>query len=286
MELTQKDQQANTATHLADEFLAELVLELDNENIIGITLGGSYARGEATRYSDVDFACFWREGLRPPAKRFFYRQGKLISVKMTSVTEIREMLNRLPSALLFASGKHRLLLDKDGSIARLLQEIEDFRYDTLQAETNKNISLWMMLQAEEIHKVLREFQQDNASGLAYAITKLVTELTLLVTLRYGIMITSDSTYYAQVEEMVGHNSTWTSLHRITTGVEAGPQDIRPVRARGIAVLHLYRETIELMRAIMKKEHLEVAEQALEIMKSAAEELPFTQEEYLWLKKWM
>jgi len=109
--------QKQQAVSLADEFLHELVQELDHEDIVGITLGGSYARGTATFYSDVDLACFWHEGLRPPPKRFLYRQGKLISIKMTSVTEIREMLKRPDSAMRLVSGKRRLLLDKDGEVS-------------------------------------------------------------------------------------------------------------------------------------------------------------------------
>src|SRR5579859_1865454 len=85
---------------LSDEFLRELVQELDHEDIVGIRPGGSYARGTATRFSDVDLACFWREGVKPPLKRFLYRQDKLISIKMTSVKEIREaMSHRADSSL-------------------------------------------------------------------------------------------------------------------------------------------------------------------------------------------
>src|SRR5947209_6128784 len=144
MDSVQKQQ----AVSLADEFLYELVHELDHEEIVGITLGGSYARGTASLYSDVDLACFWRERLRPPPKRFLYRQGKLISIKMTSVTEIREMLKRPQSAILFVSGKHRLLLDKDGSVARLLAEIEAFRWEDLELEVNAQVSMWMMRSEE------------------------------------------------------------------------------------------------------------------------------------------
>src|SRR5579859_4444515 len=184
---------------LSDEFLRELVQELDHEDIVGIMLGGSYARGTATRFSDVDLACFWREGVKPPLKRFLYRQDKLISIKMTSVKEIREALKRPDSAMLAISGKRRLLLDKDGSIARLLAEIEAFRWEDLQEAVNGYISLWMMLKAEDVQKVLREFEQENAPGLTYVITNLIGVLTHLTALCHRTLISSDSTYYQQVQ---------------------------------------------------------------------------------------
>ncbi|HZO75596.1 MAG TPA: nucleotidyltransferase domain-containing protein [Ktedonobacteraceae bacterium] len=268
---------------LSDEFLHELVQELDHEDIVGITLGGSYARGTATRYSDVDLACFWREGLRPPPKRFMYRQGKLISIKMTSVAELHEMLKRPQAVILFVSGRRRVLLDKDGSVARLQEEIEVFRWEDLQSAANENVSLWMMLKAEDVQKVLREFQQENAAGLAFAISNLVAELTLLTALCFGTLITNNSTYYQQVQEAAGLDSAWTRYHRIATGLEAGPTDIVPLRAQGMAALHLYRETFAFARPVMQAAHVEIVEQVLQIVRSAVEQLPFTEEERRWLK---
>jgi predicted nucleotidyltransferase len=271
---------------LADEFLHDLVQELDHPDIVGITLGGSYARGTATQYSDVDLACFWREGVKLPPKRFLYRQDKLISIKMTSVTEIREMLKRPDSAMLVISGKRRLLLDKDGSVAHLLAEIETFRWEDLQEAVNAQVSLWMMLTSEDVQKVLREFQQENAPGLALVISHLVAELTLLTALCHRTLITSDSTYYQQVQEAAGLDSAWTRAHRIAAGLEAGPTAIAPLQARGIAVLHLHRETLRFARPMMQTEHRAIAEQVLLVVQSAAKRLPFTEEEQRWLKNGM
>ncbi|HEX6479585.1 MAG TPA: nucleotidyltransferase domain-containing protein [Ktedonobacteraceae bacterium] len=132
-----KGVQEQQAVSLADEFLHELVQELDHEDIVGITLGGSYAQGRATLYSDVDLACFWREGLRPPPKRFLYRQDKLISIKMTSVTEIHELLKRPQSAMLFASGKRRLLLDKGGWVHPIMSARYFLRFSTISSLAEK-----------------------------------------------------------------------------------------------------------------------------------------------------
>jgi hypothetical protein len=249
---------------------------------VGITLGGSYARGTATRYSDVDLACFWREGVKPPPKRFLYRQSKLISIKMTSVAEIREMLKRPQSAILFASGTHQLLLDKDGSVAGLLAEIDAFRWEDIQEAVNAQISLWMMLKAEDVQKILREFQQENAPGLVLVTTRLVSELTLLTALCHRTLITSDSTYYRQVQEAAGLDSAWTHYHCIATGLEDGPSDIVPLRARGIAALHLYRETLVLARPVMQDEHLAIAEEVVRVVGAAGEQLPLSEEERRWL----
>ncbi len=47
---------------ISDEFLGQLVSELDNEDVIAIILKGSAARGEETVYSDIDLGVFVRDG--------------------------------------------------------------------------------------------------------------------------------------------------------------------------------------------------------------------------------
>ncbi len=276
--------QGQERSYLTDAFLPDLVKELDHEDIVGITLGGSYARGNATMYSDVDIACFWREGQTPPPKRFFYREDRLISVKMTSVAEFRAMLKRPQAVILFVGDKHQILLDKDGSIAQLMKEIEAFRWEDLQSETDASISTWMMLKAEDIQKVLREFQQNNMPGLAYAISKLVSEMTLLTALNYKIFIINDSNYYRQVEEAAGLDSAWTRWHRIATGIVPGPMGIDPLRARGITVLRLYHETFAITKSAMQPDHRAVVEHVLRIVEEATKELSFTSEEKQLLKQ--
>jgi predicted nucleotidyltransferase len=43
---------------LSDSFLQFFVTQLDNENTIGMTMTGSYARAEGAQYSDVDIHCY------------------------------------------------------------------------------------------------------------------------------------------------------------------------------------------------------------------------------------
>jgi hypothetical protein len=145
-----------------------------------------------------------------------------------------------------------------------------------------HVSLWMMLKAEDVLKVLREFEQENERGLALVITHLVAELTRLSALCHSTVITNDSTYYQQVQEAVGLDSGWTRAHRIATGLEAGPTDIAPLRARGIAVLHLYRETLVAASPVMQMDHRDIAEQVVRVVQEASERLPFTPEEQRWL----
>src|SRR2546427_7798433 len=121
-----KQRTFGTVDALSEEFLNALLAELDNDETIGIILGGSYARNEATPFSDVDIACFVPDSLKPTPKRFIYRDGRLLSIGTKTVADIRSELARPERAIFIVSGFRRLLLDKDGSVGRLMREIEIF----------------------------------------------------------------------------------------------------------------------------------------------------------------
>ncbi len=257
-----------TAEPLSEEFLNALVIELNNDNIVGIILGGSYARNEATPFSDVDIACFVPDSLKPTPKRFIYRDGRLVSIGSRTVSGTHSELARPERAIFIVSGFRRVLLDKDGSVSGLMREIETFKWEPLQKAADNYTSFGMMIYAEQVHKILSEIFKRDDLALSYATSKLLFSLTEAVAVQRGVLVKNDSTYYRQVQETVGLDSAWTRYHRMAAGVDIVQADDRPVMARGIAALCLYRETIALLRTVMHPDHLQVAEQAMQIVDQA------------------
>lgn len=253
---------------LSEEFLNALVAELDNDDIVGIILGGSFARGEARPYSDVDIACFVRDAVKPPQKRFFYRDGLLISIGAKTVAGIRADLTKPERAFLFTAGRRRVLLDKDGSITQLMHEVDTFSWPPLQAEANTHASFYLLMAAELAHKVLNELVSGDELALSYATARLFSELTLIMAIQRGVLVKSDSTYYRQIEESVGLDSAWTQYHRIGAGVDAVPVDVSPIVARGIVTLCLYQETARLLWPILEPPQREVLEQTMKVIDEA------------------
>jgi predicted nucleotidyltransferase len=260
------------AEPLSNEFLNSLVTELDNDDIVGITLGGSYVRGEATPYSDVDIGCFFKEEAKLPSKRFMYRNNRLISIAANTVSTIRTRLCQPEMAIFFVAGKRRILLDKDGSVGKLLQEIEAFTWESLQQAADEYASFQMMLLAEQVHKILSELLKGDDIAISYVTSELLFCLTKVMAVQRGVLVKSDSTYYQQVQAAVGRASAWTRHHRLVAGVDVGQSDITSVRARAVAALVLYRETVALLQFIMRPDHLEVAEQAVRIANKVAPHL--------------
>src|SRR5438270_8885023 len=116
---------------LSSAFLNTLVAEIDNDDIAGIVLGGSYARGDATPYSDVDIACFVHDEQKLSRKQFMYREGRLVSVGSKSFAGVRRDMARPQLAIWIVPGLAdcEILLDKDGSVSDLLRDIRAFSWE-------------------------------------------------------------------------------------------------------------------------------------------------------------
>ncbi len=256
------------AMPLTNTFLDTLVAELDNDDIVGITLGGSYVRGEATPYSDVDIACFVKGEANLQPKRLLYRDNLLVSIGTKTVAGIRNDLLKPESAILFVSGLHRILLDKDGTVTRLVQEIQAFTWEPLQNAANRYASYRMMALAERVHKVLSELLKRDELALAYVTSELVYALTEVVAVQRGVLIKSESTYYWQVQAAAGQDSDWAGCHRWAVGVDSISTQGSLVLTQAIAALRLYQETVKLLRPVLLQDHLAVAEQATRMIDEA------------------
>ena len=148
-----------------------------------------------------------------------------------------------------------------------MQDIANFRGEPLQEDANFFASDWLMLYTEMAHKMLSELSKNNDLGIAYASAKLLSHLTEVVAVQRGVMIKTDSTYYQQVEEAAGFDSSWTRYHRQAVGVDIS-SNMHSVKVRGIASLHLYRETVKMLWDVLVPEHREVIEQTLAIIDAA------------------
>lgn len=244
--------------------LNALLAELDDDDTTGIVLGGSYARGQATQYSDIDLAPFLNDGAPPRKKRVLYRDGFLVSVSYKTVSAVRRDLT-LPNRAIWVVNGFKgawVLLDKDGSVGALMREIEAFAWEPLQEAANEFAGQSLVYLAEGVHKVLGDLARGDELALANSASTLLTWLTELMAVQRGVLIKSDRTYYRQVQEAVGFESDWSRYHRIALGVEPGQQVGSPIAARSLAALSLYKETFALVEGVIGASHLDDARQTV------------------------
>jgi predicted nucleotidyltransferase len=234
---------------LDEAFLARLIEEHDTPQVTGFALAGSYARGDATRYSDVDLLRFVGEDAE--AAKFIqrYAEGRLLSVTTYTVERKRADL-RLPEEAVWVVPtlrRMRILLDKHGELAQLQREAELFEWASVEADARRQISGDFVGWAEEVHKVLSGLVRRDESALAYGTLALIYGMVRIMSLARGVLIVSENTYFREVGEAVGVDSDWMRYLERTLGVGSAST----VDMRANAALALYRETVRLIEPIIE-----------------------------------
>ena len=204
-------------------------------------------------------------------KRYFYRDGRLISVVTWTLDFMQESITKPELAIwrVPALREARILLDKEGAFAAFQQQLRDFRWETLQEQANAWASDVLMLFGEFAHKMLGALLNHDETTMAYATQDLLWTLPEVVAVQRGVLIEGSNRYYAQVQEAAGKDSAWTHFHRLALCLEPFPAHLSPAEARGLAALRLYEETARLLRDVLLPEDRAVIEQTLQVIAEAS-----------------
>lgn len=233
---------------LDDAFLQRLIDEYDTPDVTAFGLSGSFARGEAHRYSDVDLIRYLRG---EPADGYFVRyvEGKLVSVTTVTIEQKRGEMHKPGSAIWVVSAlrRMRILLDKDGALAKLQLEAELFEWDREQAEAHA--SDYLAGCAEEAHKLMHGLERGDEGATAYATMGMVLSLAHTMAVANMLLITSENSYFREVGTAVGTNSAWTQQMRQALGWG----ETSTIQARALAALRLFRETARVIEPILRPE---------------------------------
>jgi hypothetical protein len=241
------------AQALPDDLLATLLAEFARTPISAAALSGSFTRGDADAYSDVDLRLYSDlplDDIEP--ERLLYRSGRLISISLhTFRGEARQLAD--PPAAVFAVApirELRPLLDRDGALARLQRSARAFAWDRIASEADGYAARTLYLQAEVVQKALSGLASGHAARLALTTAELVQELTLAVAVSRRLLVASDRGYFHQVYGAVGERSVWARHHRLAAGTREPSVGESTTRSRGLAALQLYRETAALLDVLL------------------------------------
>jgi hypothetical protein len=242
---------------LPDAFLARLVAELDDETVRAIILRGSYARGDAIApYSDIDLTCIIQDhaGHNLP-KRFFWRDGYLVSVSTHSYAAYRERFSKPEQAIFAVTGiqEAQVLLDKDGAFSQFQQEALNFRWESLQMAANCYAGQRVMELSEIILRLLRVLRSKDEVLLAKMLLDVIGDLTEAMAVQRGLLVRGQ-TYFHQVQVSVGLHSAWTRYQQCAAGFDPEQSAPLSLEERGKAALHLYQETFSLLESALLAEH--------------------------------
>jgi hypothetical protein len=248
---------------LSDLFLQSALEQIDSPDVIGVGVVGSYARGQASKYSDVDFDIFVSKLPENPYERYTMRYWD-DKLKYTLLEDERSALTNPLRAIWAVPGLRgmRILLDKDGSMAALQQAAQGFDWSSLQAAANEYAAEQIMGNAEEVHKILNGLAREHESTVLYASWGLVKNMLETVAVQRGILIVSENRYFDLIQDSVGRDSEWTRAFRIAWGLDAGGS---AYQQRGAAALTLYRLSADMFDGLIPEKHRAVVNKTLQLI---------------------
>ncbi|HSL45811.1 MAG TPA: nucleotidyltransferase domain-containing protein [Anaerolineales bacterium] len=254
---------------LSDPFIQSALEKLDSPDVIGISIVGSYARGQEGKYSDVDFDIFVRKQPENPYDRYTLRywDDKLVSLKYTLLKDEDDALNDPRRAIWAVPGLRgmKIVLDKDGSLSALQRATQEFDWTPLQILANEFAAQEIMGNAEEVHKILNGLEREHESTVLYATWGLVKNMLEAVAVQRGIMIISENRYFDLIQDSVGRDSEWTRAFRTAWGLDSGASQYE---TRGVAALALYRLSAAMFNELIPQRHRDVVNRTLHLIEEA------------------
>ena len=255
---------AEAKKQLSEQFLSEIVAELDEETVTAIILHGSYARGDAfPPYSDVDIVRIIQESSSLPRKKqYIWRNGHLISFSSRPLSVYRQWFTIPEEAIFRVCGvqEAHILLEKDTSFRTFQQEIRAFRWKPLQEAANAYASQLLLEQTEMVLHLQRAQALNDNIALMDMTLELFSASTDAMAVQRGVLIRSGNTYYHQVQQSTGTDTPWTRYHNRAAGIDSAI--IPSIENRSIAALALYQETVRLLQPYLSAEHWKIIEPLL------------------------
>ncbi len=249
----------------------ELALRFDAPPVQGIALMGSYARGDAGPYSDVDLVRFLSEdGQTLPGSGSHLIDERLVMVTDVRPSEIAEWFSRPEVAVSHIPGLRasRLLLDREGSLIALRDRARTFIWD---AEMQRRADAWaserMVGWIEEIHKGLEGLRRNSLSRLLDAHFGLSWGLQRVVQVQRGVFLSGGSTFFEEIEATIGQDTEWSRLRRVVFAVDGIDGHPSTLREQVVAGLHLYIATAELIAAALQPADVSLVKQTVTLISS-------------------
>ncbi len=236
-----------------------IVEAIRTDNTVAIVLTGSFARGDATEFSDIDLF-HYVDTLPADVDKYAirYEDDILISVSTATIESEQAKLQRPDTAIWAVEGvrQARLLFDPQGRFEALQQQAYDFVWtDELQAQANHLASRLLMDDGEEARKILTGLSKANNSIILYATYGLVLGLSKTIAIQQLLLLKSENEYFQRIREAIQSHTELAYHYDLAVGFSSVSVDNgNPVRMRGIALLRLYEYTADFLADTIQDEH--------------------------------
>jgi hypothetical protein len=228
-------------TVLTPELIDRLVALADGPAVRGIAVLGSAARGEASRWSDIDIESTVADlAAKWPTQPSFIGSRLIMSSSITDAEQWAQLAT--PDKAIWAVPSFvamQILVDRDGALARLQEVCRSFDYAPLRAAAAAYIREKAGSSCEYVFKIRDAIERRDASKALHAAASLIGKCERMVAVAFLTPIPTENAYYRIIQDAAG--PAWTTAHRSSFGLEGGDEF-----AQADAACALFRETIRLV----------------------------------------
>jgi hypothetical protein len=232
--------------------MGHLVALADGPAVRGVAVLGSAARGEASRWSDIDIESTVARAADKWLTRASFLDGRL--VMSSSVTHEEQLAQlEMPDKAIWAAPSFaamRILVDRDGALARLQATARAFDYGPLRPAATAFVRQKVESACEYVFKIRDGLERHDESKALHAAASLVGKCQRIVAVAFLTPIPTENVYLRIIGEAAG--PAWTAEHRKAFGLEGGD-----AFTQAEAAVRLFRETIRLV-----DDRLDVATRAI------------------------
>ena len=231
----------------------------DSPGTRGLALAGSIIRGEANPWSDIDIFRYVTGTGIPPALPPRWIGERLVRVSTITMEYAWTELERPEIAIwaVLPLRSMRILIDRDGDIARLSARARDFQWNDIAGGARTWASLRLAKDAENVLKLRAAIETVDESSILNAHLNLAAHCADAVAVARGVLIPTENRFHDVVRKAAGPE--WTRRQRAAYGLNG-----EDAVARARATCDLYAFTLSLLG--VDGDDRAVAERALKALR--------------------
>lgn len=244
---------------LTPELVDLLLREGDGPSVRGIGVLGSVARGGASQWSDVDVKSLVTDAdAKWPTRPVFVGRRLVMYSSATAAESWAEF--RRPDRAIWAVpafSDMRVLLDRDGELARLQTAARSFDYAELVPAATTYVRESAGQACEYVFKIRDGLAKRDESKVLHAAASLVGKCERIIAVAFLTPIRTENEYYRVLQQAAG--PVWAERHRAAFGLDGGD-----AFAQAAAACALFRETMRIVDERLDDDARAVVRPTLEI----------------------
>lgn len=243
-----------------DEFMV-LSQRFWESGVRAILLMGSYARGEAGVFSDVDLVRVVDgiDGTTSLVGAHWYK-GRLVTVSDATPEQVGNWFTEPQEAVKWIAGLRvaRPLFDPDGLFAVIQARAHAFTWsEAMQTKANRWVSQAMVGWIEEVHKGLEGLRRGDIGRLINARHGLSWGLNEVMAVYKGVLLSGDNGVWGEVAAASALPSEWVALRNRAFAVNGLDGIVPSLREQIAAGLQLYALTAQLVAPALQDDEREM-----------------------------